>query len=165
MTDGVAEALPSIQSLLIPQRQVPLLLPMASVVEIIGYRELSGDEKSQPAWLLGHFSWRHLSLPLISMERLLGVEREGRRGRRRIVLVHVFADDLEHPFVGIEATGMPRLVNANQETLRIQESGNWPDDWPVVSKLKVQETEALIPDLERLGQLVREIQRKSPQST
>ncbi len=150
-----------IQGLLIPQRQIPLLLPSAAVIEIIGYRELMKEDEPAPSWLLGRFEWRHLMLPLISMERLLGVEREQRRGRRRIVIVHVFDDRLEHPFLGVEATGMPRLAHVNEETLTLEESGGWPDDWPVLYKVRIQETEALVPDLDRLGALVAELEAEA----
>ncbi len=142
-----------LQGLLIPQRQTPMLLPVSAVIEILGYREIL-DADSDAGWLLGRFSWRNLTLPLISMERLLGVEREETRGRKRIIVVHVFSDRLEAPFVGIEATGMPRMVRLNEENLEAMEGVSWPGDWPVSYKVSVQETEALIPDLDRLGALV-----------
>ena len=145
-----------LQGLLIPQRQMPLLLPVSAVIEILGYREIM-DADSDAGWLLGRFSWRNLTLPLISMERLLGVEREETRGRKRIIVVHVFSDRLEAPFVGIEATGMPRMVKLNEENLDVVEGASWPGDWPVSHKVSVQETEALIPDLDRLGALVADL--------
>ncbi len=150
-----------IQGLLIPQRQIPLLLPSAAVIEIIGYRELVKEEGASHSWLLGRFEWRHLMVPLISMERLLGVERERRRGRRRIVVIHVFDDRLEHPFLGIEATGMPRMAHVSEETLALEESGGWPEDWPVLYKVRIQETEALVPDLDRLGALLAELEAEA----
>ena len=159
MSDAVEQEQQEVQGLLIPQRQLPLLLPSASVIEIIGYRELEKEDEDAPGWLLGHFEWRHLKLPLVSMERLLGVEREERRGRKRIIVIHVFDDELEHPFIGVEATGMPRLVNVNTESLTVQAEEEWPQDWPVLYKARVQETEALIPDLDRLGRLARELEK------
>jgi chemotaxis signal transduction protein len=146
-----------LQGLLIPQRQTPLLLPSAAVIEIIGYRELSADDAA-PSWMLGRFEWRHLHLPLVSMERLLGVSRERRRGRRRIVVIHVFDERLEHPFVGVDATGMPRMAHIDEESLEVAERQDWPQDWPVLYKVKVQGTEALGPDLDRLGALVAELE-------
>ncbi len=145
-----------LQGLLIPQRQMPLLLPAAAVIEILGYREISEDP-SEASWLLGSFSWRNLVLPLVSMERVLGVEREGKRGRKRIIVVHVFSDKLETPFIGIEATGMPRLVTLNEETLEILDGEPWPDEWPISDRVKVQDVEALIPDLDRLGELLHKV--------
>ncbi len=150
----------ALQGLLIPQREIPLLLPSKAVIEIIGYRELERDE-SAPIWLLGRFEWRHLRLPLFSMERLLGVERKPRRGRKRIVVVHVFDETLAHPFVGIDATGMPRMVNLNEENLEVVGGRNWPGDWPVLYKVRIQETEALVPDLDRLGALVAALETES----
>ncbi|WP_456406948.1 chemotaxis protein CheW [Thiolapillus sp.] len=150
---GVTEEL---QGLLIPQRQTPLLLPSAAVIEILGYREIAEDA-SDAGWLLGSFSWRNLVLPLVSMERVLGVEREGKRGRKRIIVVHVFSDKLKVPFIGIEATGMPRMVNLNEDTLEIVAGDPWPQDWPICDKVKVQDVEALIPDLDRLGALLTEV--------
>ncbi len=144
---------PEIQGLLIPQAQTPLLLPATSVIEILGHRELVNQGERAPSWLLGHFEWRHLMLPLLSMERLLGVRREQRRGRKRIVVIHVFGEGLDNPFVGIQATGMPRMVNIKEDAMRLLEAGGWPDSWPVRYKVKVQETEALVPDLDRLGVL------------
>ncbi len=150
-----------IQGLLIPQRQLPLLLPSASVIEILGYRELRQPQREYPNWLLGHFEWRRLWLPLVSVERLLGVERDAlgrRRGRKRIIVIHVFDDRLDHPFVGVDAMGMPRMVNVSEEILMVEPRGAWPDDWPVLYKVKVQETEALILDLDRVGRLVAELE-------
>ncbi|HHH13295.1 MAG TPA: chemotaxis protein CheW [Thiolapillus brandeum] len=158
MGEGVEEV-SEVQGLLIPQRQAPLLLPSASVIEIIGYRELVRDEGDAPAWMLGRFEWRHLMLPLISMERLLGVERQQRRGRKRIIVIHVFDDRLEHPFVGVDATGMPRLVNINDASLEVEAGEAWPSDWPVLYKVKIQETEALVPDLDRLGALAASLEQ------
>lgn len=146
-------ALEEIQGLLIPQRQMPLLLPAAAVIEILGYREIS-ENSAEASWLLGSFSWRNLVLPLVSMERVLGVGREGKRGRKRIIVVHVFSDKLKVPFIGIEATGMPRLVTIDEDTLEVVAGDPWPDDWPVCGKVKVQDVEALIPDLERMGALL-----------
>ncbi|WP_456378371.1 chemotaxis protein CheW [Thiolapillus sp.] len=145
-----------LQGLLIPQRQMPLLLPAAAVIEILGYREIN-ENTTEASWLLGSFSWRNLVLPLISMERVLGVEREGKRGRKRIIIVHVFSDKMKTPFIGIEATGMPRLVTLNEDNLELVEGDPWPDDWPISDRVKVQEAEALIPDLERLGALLQKI--------
>ncbi len=145
-----------LQGLLIPQRQTPLLLPVSVVIEILGYREIM-DADGDAGWLLGSFSWRNLTLPLISMERLLGVEREETRGRKRIIVVHVFSDRLEAPFVGIEATGMPRMVRLNEESLSVVEGESWPGDWPVSYKVIVQEIDALMPDLDRLGELVADL--------
>ena len=159
MNDVVERNDQEVQGLLIPQRKLPLLLPSAAVIEIIGYRELEKDEGDAPGWLLGRFEWRRLMLPLISMERLLGVEREERRGRKRIIVIHVFDGELEHPFMGVEATGMPRLVNVNSKTLLVETEEAWPKDWPVLYKARVQETEALIPDLDRLGRLARELEK------
>jgi chemosensory pili system protein ChpC len=145
-----------LQGLLIPQRQMPLLLPAAAVIEILGYREIN-ESGSDAGWLLGSFSWRNLILPLISMERVLGVEREGTRGRKRIIVVHVFADKLKTPFIGIEATGMPRLVNLGENTIEVVSGEPWPDDWPISDRIKVQDVEALVPDLERIGSLLQKV--------
>jgi chemosensory pili system protein ChpC len=145
-----------LQGLLIPQRQIPLLLPVSTVIEILGYREIVKTD-NEAGWLLGDFSWRNLTLPLISMERLLGVAREETRGRKRIIVVHVFSEHLKSPFVGIEATGMPRMVKLNEENLVAVEDEAWPGDWPVAHKVRVQETETLIPDLDRLGELVADL--------
>ncbi|WP_456375843.1 chemotaxis protein CheW [Thiolapillus sp.] len=145
-----------LQGLLIPQRQIPLLLPVSTVIEILGYREIS-ESDHDASWLLGSFSWRNLTLPLISMERMLGVAREETRGRKRIIVVHVFSDRLKAPFVGIEATGMPRMVKLNEDNLVVVEGESWPADWPVSYRVRVQDTETLIPDLDRLGELVADL--------
>ncbi len=149
-TSAAGEA---VQSVLIPQRQTPLLLPSSAIIEILGYRELTpvaGDVN----WVLGEFSWRHLKLPLISMERLLGVERKSQRGRKRIIVIHVFSKKLRFPFVGIESTGMPRLTGVDAENLKVPQGESWPSDWPISDSVEVQGSKALIPDLDRLGRLL-----------
>ena len=142
-----------VQSVLIPQHQTALLLPSAAVIEILGYRELK-EPAYESRWVLGEFSWRHLKLPLVSMERLLGVERKTQRGRKRIIVVHVFSTDLKAPFVGIESTGMPRLIAVDENNLKISKGESWPNEWPITDVVDVLGSQALIPDLQRLGQLV-----------
>ncbi|MEW8500302.1 MAG: chemotaxis protein CheW, partial [Candidatus Thiodiazotropha taylori] len=61
-----------VRSVLIPLHERQILLPNATVAEVMGYQqpEYAGDEL--PEWFLGHLAWRGVMIPVVSYEGLLG---------------------------------------------------------------------------------------------
>ncbi|MEW8260599.1 MAG: chemotaxis protein CheW, partial [Candidatus Thiodiazotropha taylori] len=53
-----------VRSVLIPLHERQILLPNATVAEVMGYQqpEYAGDEL--PEWFLGHLAWRGVMIPV-----------------------------------------------------------------------------------------------------
>ena len=143
-----------IRALLIPWYDSNLLLPNSAVVEVLRYPEISLDSNSSSDWIEGTFYWRNLQLPLIALDKLLGLARSETGKKKRILVCHVLSDEVEPAFIGITVQGMPRLINLESTALEIVEDYNEEDAGPVVARVSTLGASALIPDLEEVGQLL-----------
>jgi len=140
-----------IRSVLVPVTDTELLLPNAAVAEIVGYSQPAAIEQS-PDWLLGNVLWRGWQVPVMSFgvltERL---EREAVEDAR-ICLIKNLSSNERIPYVGILAQGFPRLVTVTPDTLT--ELPDSSTHIAIAGKVEIGDREALVPDLDRIGQLV-----------
>src|SRR6185436_471228 len=65
------QARDQIHALAIPTRIGPLLVPSATIAEVVNVSEITPIPLG-PAWLLGAMIWRTLVVPLVSVEALFG---------------------------------------------------------------------------------------------
>lgn len=144
-----------VRAVFIPIESQQLLLPNAAVAEVIGYREPTSFHDA-PEWLLGGMEWRNKSIPVVSFEQMLEIPEGEPGARARIAVCNTLngADDI--PFIGIVAKSIPRLVRVkNDNILSVDEES---DLGPLVLEQVIASGErALIPDLDRLEQMVREV--------
>ena len=64
---------------------------------------------------------------------------------------------LKSPFFGVLTQGFPQLVRLNEDVLQLHTTEGWPQDAPVLCRVKMINEFPLIPDLEKLeGMLARE---------
>ena len=140
-----------ISCLLIPVKNKLLLLPNASVAEIVDYQ--SHEEVSDtPDWFLGFISWRGLRLPLISYESANGSDTTQFSSRTKIVITNTTGQH-QPPlsFMAFATFGIPRLVKVSQQELTETETTNaGPADKIMVS---LSGEDATIPELLHLEKL------------
>ena len=72
MPEAATEKSHELRGLLLPVSDANLLLPNATVVEVLSYPDVTRADAGSPDWYLGKFIWRHLTLPLISWGHLSG---------------------------------------------------------------------------------------------
>jgi chemosensory pili system protein ChpC len=130
-----------------------LLLPNATVAEIISYRDAEhAAAEGSPAWLLGDITWRQRKVPLLSLERLFGDgSDEYTYLRGRIVVCYSLLGDSERPYLGIISDGIPRLVRVGEEDIEPLPLGEAEAGMPLLARLKLKGEEAIIPDIARLS--------------
>lgn len=128
-----------------------LLLPNATVAEIISYRDAEqAAAEGSPAWLLGEITWRQRKVPLLSLERLFGDgSDEYTYLRGRIVVCYSLLDDGERPYLGVISDGIPRLVRVAEEDIEPLPLGE--AEAPLLARLKLKGEEVIIPDIARLS--------------
>jgi len=144
-------------SLLIPLAEERLIVPRACVAEVVRF---SAPEKEAGShdWMMGIVNWSGRQLPVVSFEGALGKEKPVPTGRTRIVVFYAGAGKLKSGFFGVLTQGFPQLVRLNEDVLQLHTKEGWPQDAPVLCRVKMINEFPLIPDLEKLeAMLVREL--------
>ena len=136
-------------SLLIPLTGDRLIVPRACVAEVVRFTEPAQSEGSQK-WLLGTVSWNGRELPVVSFEGALGNAVPVVTGRTRIVVFLGSTGQLRTGYFGVLTQGFPQLVRVNRDVLKLEETEGWPDEAPVLCRVKMINEFPLIPDLEKL---------------
>jgi chemosensory pili system protein ChpC len=63
---------------------------------------------------------------------------------------------LKSGYFGVLTQGFPQLVRVNKDVLQLNADEGWPDDAPVLCRVKMINEFPLIPDLERLEDMLAE---------
>lgn len=138
-----------VASLLVPLADKLLLLPHASVAEIVPVGQILSVEQA-PDWLLGEFIWREQTLPLLCLEILNGSDRPSLGSRSRIAVLNATGISEELGFIALLTQGLPRLARVTPEEL------GFSDETPLApfDKLAVvwAGEPAVIPDIGKLEQ-------------
>ncbi len=148
MTEETTE----IYSLLIPLEEKQLLIPRSNLMEVVSLTELEDNHGSVP-WLLGSMEWDGSLVPVISFEGLCGDDIPPVADRSRVVLFRCLTDALSSRAFGVVSQGFPQLVRVKEDAIELDsnESGN---GWPVLCKVTMASQSPLIPDIEKLEQLI-----------
>lgn len=96
-------------SLLIPMGNGYIVLPQASVAEIVPY---SNPEKidDAPDWLLGRLFWRNREVPLVSFENLNGGSVVLESDRGRVAVLNGINNVEQLAFCAVVTQGVPRQM-------------------------------------------------------
>src|SRR5215510_1057247 len=140
-------------SLLIPLAQERLIVPRASVAEVVSYQapvEMAGA----PPWYLGTISWNGRNVPVISFEGACGQQLPPAGGRTRIVVFYCLGDKLQAKVFGLLTQGFPQLVRVNPDVLKPDSTRTFPERSPVICQVRMINETPLIPDLERLEEML-----------
>ncbi|MBK9654730.1 MAG: chemotaxis protein CheW [Rhodanobacteraceae bacterium] len=141
-----------IRGLMIPVTNGRVLLPNASVAEVI---TLSVPEKipNAPEWLMGRINWRGWRLPLFSFSLLAGMAlEEGSRGTR-VTVLKALSGHAKMPFLAMLAQGFPRLTTLSPDIL-VPSNESMPTRPGVLMNIIVRDDQAVIPDLGQIEQLI-----------
>jgi chemosensory pili system protein ChpC len=86
----------------------------------------------------------------VSYEGTLGKDVPAPTGRTRIVVFVASTGRLKNGFYGVTTQGFPQLVRINRDVLKLEATDGWPEDAPVLCRVKMINEFPLIPDLEKL---------------
>lgn len=139
-----------IRSVMVPTEGGDLLVPNATVAEVIGYSQPEVLEDA-PDWLLGMVMWHGWQVPAVSFPVLAGVSSREPVGGARLCVTKTMLDTARMPYLAILAQGFPRLTTVTEANM--VESEQETPALGVLGRVTVGEREAIVPDLERLAQL------------
>ena len=136
-------------SLLIPLAEDRLIVPRACVAEVVRFTAPE-QEAGAHDWMMGVVNWSGRQLPVVSFEGALGKDKPAPTGRTRIVVFYASSGQLKSGFFGVLTQGFPQLVRLNEDVLQLHTTEGWPQDAPVLCRVKMINEFPLIPDLVKL---------------
>lgn len=141
-----------IRGVMVPVTDGRVLLPNATVAEVISYTQ---PEKiaDTPAWLLGRLSWRGWRLPLFSFPMLIGRIDDESRTNARVAVLKALGGNSTMPFIALLAQGFPRLTTITQDSL-IPTSDEHQHAPGIRAEVLVRDDRAIIPDLDAIEAMV-----------
>ena len=134
-----------IRGVLIQVADARLLLPNATIAEVLSYADPDRVENA-PDWLLGRIRWRGWQLPLVSFARFAGIADEQGGLGSKVIVLKALGGDPKHPFFAVLTQGFPRLVTVTEAALASEaDDGELLEG--VLARVRLNEDDALVPDL------------------
>ena len=133
-----------IRGVLITVPQGRLLLPNASVAEVITFSDPEAIEGA-PDWMLGNIRWRGWRLPLLSFSRLAGWSQEAGQIGAKVVVLKALGGNPKLPYFAVLSQGFPRLVTVSRAAL--SDLGEGGDIGEIGARVMLNDDAAVVPDL------------------
>lgn len=140
-------------SLLVPLAEDRLIVPRACVAEVVRFSRPEPADGSN-TWMLGMVNWNGRPLPVVAFEGTIGKELPTPGGRTRIVVFYSSTGQIRSGFFGMLTQGFPQLVRVNRAVLKLDATSGWPDDAPVLCRVKMINEYPLVPHLEKLEMMI-----------
>jgi len=135
-----------IRCILVPVGSMRLLLPNATVAEVITMPEPEPLDGA-PAWLLGRIAWRGWRVPLLSFTRLCGADEGDGEQVSRVAVLKALGGNPQMPFMALVTQGFPRLTTLNAELIIPTHDGTTLPSG-IRARVLVRDDVAVIPDME-----------------
>lgn len=141
-----------IRGVMVPVAGSRVLLPNASIAEVISYSQPE-PVPDAPGWLLGRVPWRGWRLPLVSLPMLVGRSEDEERTSARVAVLKALGGRAGMPFIALLAQGFPRLTTITPELL-VETADDGEAIPGIAAEVQVRDEHAIIPDLEAIEALV-----------
>ena len=143
--------------LLVPLADDRLLVPRSCVTEVINYQAPTPMEGAPP-WYLGTVAWGGRRVPLVSFEAACGRNVPRTSGRTRLVVMQAITPRVDAPagHFAVLTQGFPQLVRLTPDVLHLDESRSFGERSPVICQVRMINEYPLVPDFERLEQMIAE---------
>ena len=134
----------TLRSILISFQGGIAVLPNSTVVEVLPFATPLRMEKAPP-WVVGAILWKTLTIPIVSLERLVYRTNPGGGAHSRIIVVSALSNNPKLRDFGFLGTEAPQLMDLERNDIALHESKS---ALPGVScRVTVKGREAVIPDM------------------
>ncbi len=144
-----AKAQQRVHLLEIPTGRFPLLVPSATVAEVINITELTPLPFSQP-WILGVLGWRTKPIPVISFEALLAKTPATPGPRSRVIVFYPLRGRGSDEFFGMFSAREPQPHIIDNSAELVHSPVGAVDSPYVAATVRLREKTLLIPSLDAL---------------
>jgi chemosensory pili system protein ChpC len=145
-------------SLLVPLADERLILPRACIAEVVTWQQPERVTNA-PLWYLGTIQWSGRIVPVISFEATCGKAIPVAGGRTRIVVCVGLTGKLTGGYFGMVTQGFPQLVRLSPDIIKSDPHQPFFDRQPIMCQVRMINEAPLIPDFERLEQMISEESR------
>lgn len=154
MSNNATKSAGDVRGVLLPLQDAQLLLPNASIAEVVVYQPPT-QIPGAPSWLLGFHDWRKERVPLVVFETLVERASPVIGNRARIAICKTLGGNPRRPYIGLLLSAMPRLVRVTEEVIVPFDK---PEDLGenVKQQVVINGEAAWIPDLHALEWVVQE---------
>ncbi len=135
-----------------------LLLPNAAVLEVCGLEGMR-IRTEPPGWLLGFINWREHELPVIALEGMMGRTLPLRSRRTRLLIINSVGVELNAGLLALVCQGYPHLTGLNRSALQPVALEPRDPEALVLSRVRVANALAIIPDLDAIEDRVAQVLR------
>ena len=150
-------AIEELYCLLVPLTEDRLLLPRSCVTEVINYQAPTPMDGAPP-WYLGTIAWGGRRVPLVAFEATLGKALPRTSGRTRIVVMQGFSGKGDGNFA-VLTQGFPQLVRVSPDVIHADDTRSFNGRMPVIGQVRMINEHPLIPDFERLEEMIEQESR------
>ena len=142
-----------IRAVLIQTETSRLLLPNATISEVLSYAEPE-PVADAPDWLLGRIRWRGWRLPLLAFAQLTGQGVEQRGLGSKVVVLKSLGGEASLPFFALLTKGFPRLVSVSRDALVAGDAGESGLATGVRAHVQLNDETVLIPDIDGIERAI-----------
>lgn len=142
-----------IRGVLIQIQDGRLLLPNATVSEVLSYAEPEPLEGA-PGWILGHIRWRGWQLPLVAWARLAQTAPDEAGGLgSKVAVLKALHGNPRLPYFALLTQGFPRLVTVSRQALVAAAGADGLPD-AALAAVMLHEDRAFVPDMDAIAQRI-----------
>ena len=152
----MSDADEELYSLLVPLNEARLIVPRVCVAEVVRLSH-PVHVTGAPDWMVGQLDWNGRTVPAVSFEAMLGRAIPENTSRTRVVIFHATGGQVRGGFYGVLTQGFPQLVRVNRDVLAVDETVQFADDDPVVTRVRMINEYPLIPDLDVIEQRLADV--------
>ncbi|TDK21694.1 chemotaxis protein CheW [Luteimonas aestuarii] len=150
-----------IRGVLIQTESARLLLPNATISEVLSYADPEPVENA-PDWLLGRIRWRGWRLPLVAFAPLAGLGKEAGGLGSKVIVLKALGGEAAMPYFALLTKGFPRLVTVSRDALLESpgdaDAGDDGNGLPqgVSARVRFGDDVAYVPDIDGIEGALRE---------
>ena len=142
-----------IRAVLIQTETSRLLLPNATISEVLSYAEPE-PVADAPDWLLGRIRWRGWRLPLLAFAQLSGQGVEQRGLGSKVVVLKSLGGEASLPFFALLTKGFPRLVSVSRDALADAGEAEAEPAQGVRAYVRLNDEVVAIPDIDGIERAI-----------
>ena len=151
-THSLAAPILKVHCAMAPLTSESLLLPTNVIAEVIDFIQ-PAPLSSTPQWFLGQIEWENRQVPVFSYAALITGKVPGEiTSKNRIMIVKSLSDSARMPYLGILINDIPTLISVQMD--EVVHTGDERKSMGVFCHVRINEQDAIIPDLDRLTHLV-----------
>lgn len=130
-----------------------VLLPNATVAEVMSRVQLQPAVADAPAWIAGSLSWQGFDVPVVAFGRFAGLGNDVVVGQLKVVVLKALAGQAHLPYYALLTESFPQLIAVPRDGLLADASEEVVPEG-VHMRVLLGEQTALLPDLDAVESAV-----------